>query len=87
MSDRIIFTDADGIVIGSGDQSRVGTFHIYGTGVVLLALAVAISCWALFPSTVESGIYVPPPETSTPSAADANSAREGVVGGPVNPTP
>ena len=28
-------------------------------------------------------IYVPLPETSTPSAADVKSAREGVVGSPV----
>ena len=81
MSDRIIFTDA-GIAIGSGDQSRVGTFHIYGTGVVLLALAVAISAWALYPSTVETGIYVPPPVASTPSAAHVDSAGEGVAGNP-----
>ena len=51
---------------------------------VLLASGVAISAWALFPTTVERGIYVPLPETSTPSAADVKSAREGVVGSPVN---
>ena len=71
-------TDA-GIVIGSGDQSRVGTFQF----LVLLVSAVAISAWALFPSTVERGIYVPLPEASTPSAADVNSAREGVAGNPL----
>ena len=37
---------------------------------VLLASGVAISAWALFPKTVERGIYVPLPETSTPTAAD-----------------
>lgn len=51
---------------------------------VLLASGVAIQAWALFPSTVESGISVPLPEASTPSAVDVNSAREGVVGSPVN---
>jgi hypothetical protein len=51
---------------------------------VLLASGVAINAWALFPSTVDSRIYVPLPETSAPSAADVNSAREGVVGSPVN---
>ena len=51
---------------------------------VLLASGVAISAWALFPTTVERGIYVPLPETSTPSAADVKSAREGVVGSPFN---
>jgi hypothetical protein len=51
---------------------------------VLLASGVAISSWALFPSAVESGIYVPLPETSTPSAADVKSAMEGVAGSPVN---
>ena len=50
---------------------------------VLLASGVAISAWALFPSTVERGIYVPPPETSTPSAADVNSARKGLTGNPL----
>jgi hypothetical protein len=50
---------------------------------VLLASGLAISTWALFPSTVESGIYVPLPEASTPFVADDNSAREGVVGRPV----
>ena len=50
---------------------------------VLLASGVAISAWALFPTTVERGIYVPLPETSTPSAADVKSAREGVVGSPL----
>ena len=48
---------------------------------VLLVSGVAISSWALFPSTVESGIYVPLPETSTRSAADFKSALDGVVGG------
>ena len=43
-----------------------------------LSSGVAISAWALFPKTVERGIYVPLPETSTPSAADVKSAREGV---------
>jgi hypothetical protein len=47
---------------------------------VLLASGVAINAWALFPSPNESGIYVRFPETSTPSAAEVNSAREGVVG-------
>ena len=51
--------------------------------VILLASGVAISAWALFPTTVERGIYVPLPETSTPSAADVNSAREGVAGNPL----
>ena len=50
---------------------------------VLLASGVAIDAWALFPSTVESGSYVPPPEASAPSAAEVNSAREGVVGSPL----
>ena len=52
---------------------------------VLLTSGVAISswAWALFPSTVESGIYVPLPETSTRSAADVNSARQGVAGNPL----
>ena len=52
---------------------------------VLLALRASRSnAWALFPSTVESGLYVPLPETSTPSAADVNSAREGVAGNPLD---
>ena len=50
---------------------------------VLLAFGVAIEAWALFPSTVESGSYVPTPEVSAPSAAEVNSAREGVVGNPL----
>jgi hypothetical protein len=48
---------------------------------VLLASGVAISAWALFPSTVESGIYVPLPEMSAPSPADV--AKEAAVAGPV----
>ncbi|MDT5173755.1 MAG: hypothetical protein QOG37_1006 [Mycobacterium sp.] len=58
--------------------------RVYGAGVVLLASGVAIWWWALFPSTVESGIYVPLPEASTPIVAEVNSAGEGVVGSPVN---
>jgi hypothetical protein len=42
---------------------------------VLLASGVAIQAWALFPSPDESGHDVRLPETSTPSAADDNSAR------------
>ena len=57
--------------------------HRRSSYLVLLASGVAISAWALFPSTVERGIYVPLPETSTPSAADVNSAREGVGGNPL----
>ncbi len=45
---------------------------------LLAASGLAISTWALFPSTVESGIYVPLPEASTPLVADVNSAMEGV---------
>ena len=72
-------------VIGSGDRPRMRTVSPQIVGLlVLLVSAVAISAWALFPKTVERGIYVPLPETSTPSAADVKSAREGVVGGPVN---
>jgi hypothetical protein len=48
---------------------------------VIVAAGVAVSVWALFPSTVETGIYVPLPETS--SAAGADSATAG-NGGPVN---
>ncbi len=51
---------------------------------VLLASGVAISAWALFPRTVERGIYVPLPEMSTPSASDLKSTIEGVDGRPVN---
>jgi hypothetical protein len=47
---------------------------------VLLVSGVAIQAWALFPSAVESGIYVRLPETSTLSAADVNTAGEGVAG-------
>jgi hypothetical protein len=50
---------------------------------VLLAFGVAIEAWALFPSTVESGTYVPLPEVSARSAADVNSAGEGVAGNPL----
>src|SRR6476620_609348 len=50
---------------------------------VLLAFGVAIQAWALFPSTVESESYAPPPEASAPSAAEVNSARQGVVGNPL----
>src|SRR6476620_2037847 len=57
--------------------------RIYGAGVVVVALAVAIWWWALFPSTVESGISVPLPEWATPSAADVKSAREGVAANPL----
>ena len=49
----------------------------------LLALGVAISAWALFPSTVETGIYVPPPEAAPPSAADVSSAGKGLTGNPL----
>src|SRR6478609_8218902 len=41
---------------------------------VLLVSGVAISAWALYPSTVESGIYVPLPETAKPFAANDDSA-------------
>ena len=54
-----------------------------GAGVVLLASSVAIWWWSLFPSTVESGQHVPLPDASTASAADVKSARDGVVGSPV----
>ena len=47
------------------------------------ASGVAISAWALFPSTVERGIYVPPPEMAPPSAADVNSAGKGLTGNPL----
>jgi hypothetical protein len=57
--------------------------RMYGAGVVLLVSEVAIWWWALLPSTGESGIRVPLPEASTPSAADVNSAREGVAGNPL----
>ena len=57
--------------------------NIAGRGfLVLIASGVAIYAWALFPSTVETGIYVPPPETPTPPAADVNSARKGLTGNP-----
>jgi hypothetical protein len=52
--------------------------------VLLAASVVAINAWALFPSPDHSGHYVRLPETSTSSAADVESAREGVVGSPVN---
>jgi hypothetical protein len=52
--------------------------------IVLLASGLAISAWALFPSTVESGIYVPLPEAPTPFVADVISTGEGVLGGRVN---
>src|ERR1700730_6870679 len=38
---NIIITDADGIVIGSGDQSRVGTFHEASVEVVKTQTAAA----------------------------------------------
>jgi hypothetical protein len=50
---------------------------------VLLASGVAINAWALFPSFDESELYVRFPEPSTPSAAEVNSAREGVAGSTV----
>ena len=50
---------------------------------VVLVSGVAISAWALFPKTVERGIYVPLPETSTPSAADVKSALDDVGGNPL----
>jgi hypothetical protein len=50
---------------------------------LLAASGLAISTWAVFPSTVESGIYVPLPEASTPFVAEVNSAMQAVVGGPV----
>jgi hypothetical protein len=54
--------------------------RFFGPGAVVLAAVVAVSGWALFPSSVESGIYVPLPEASAPSAAHVKSSRE-VVGG------
>ena len=36
-----------------------------------------------FHQPLSRGIYVPLPETSTPSAADVKSAREGVAGNPL----
>jgi hypothetical protein len=51
---------------------------------VLLASGVAISTWALFPSTVESGIYVPLPAAAAPSAADVKLADEDAIASPVN---
>ena len=50
---------------------------------ILVASGLAISTWALFPST-QSGIYVPLPEASTPFVAGVNSAGENVLGDPVN---
>jgi hypothetical protein len=50
---------------------------------LLVASGVAISAWALFPSTVERGIYVPPPEMAPPSAADVSSAGKGLTGNPL----
>ena len=40
----------------------------------LLAVGVGVYAWALFPSHVETGIYVPLPETAKPFAASDNSA-------------
>jgi hypothetical protein len=48
--------------------------------ILLLTSAVAINAWALFPSPDQSGHYVQLPETAKPSAANDNSAREGVDG-------
>ncbi len=51
---------------------------------VLLASGLVVSTWALFPSTVESGIYVPVPESSKHLEEEANSAGDVVAGGPVD---
>ena len=65
-------------------QRPADGINIAGRGfLVLLASGVAIYAWALFPSTVETGIYVPPSETPTPPAAHVNSARKGLTGNPL----
>ena len=51
---------------------------------LLAASGLAIATWAVFPSTVESGIYVPLPEASTSFMGEVNSAMEAAVGSPVN---
>ena len=91
MSDRMSAPAVDAVASAIGNvanQSRSTLRRERPPGrrafLVLLASGVAISAWALFPKTVERGIYVPLPETSTPSAADVKSAREGVAGSPFN---
>jgi hypothetical protein len=51
---------------------------------VLLASGLVVSTWALFPSTVESGIYVPVPEASKHLVGEASSAGDVLAGGPVD---
>ncbi|KRD11895.1 hypothetical protein ASE48_31915 [Mycobacterium sp. Root265] len=43
---------------------------------VLLVSGVAINAWALFPSAVESGVYVPLPQGPPPVAAESNPVRD-----------
>lgn len=43
-------------------------------GVLLVAAGVGVSAWALFPSTVESGIYVPLPDEPTTAAVGQQDA-------------
>ena len=45
---------------------------------VLLVSGLAINAWALFPSAVESGVYVPLPQMTTPSVAEGNSAPKAI---------
>lgn len=51
-----------------------------GTGkrgfLVLLVSGVAINAWALYPSAVESGVYVPLPQGLPPVAAEAHPLRD-----------
>jgi hypothetical protein len=48
---------------------------------LVAASGLVFSAWALFPSTVESGIYLPPTEAATASAK-MNAANDDVVDGP-----
>src|SRR6185312_12669761 len=71
------------------NRSHRSSDRVYIAGrrgfLVFLASGVAIQTWALFPSSVGSGIYVSLPEASAPSAAaaDVNSAKEDVAGNPL----
>lgn len=47
--------------------------------VVLLASGLALNAWALFPSGVQSGGYVPLPQASPPAAAEVGPAAGGVA--------
>jgi hypothetical protein len=53
---------------------------------VLLVSGLVINVWALFPSTVESGTFVPLPQVSPPEATDAGSVADGTARRPLDST-